>query len=200
MNTYLDELANYGNTLTKEQLRIVCHISKRKATYLLQSGLIPCINTGKKTHTYIVAKSAVAFYLRDREENPQKYHFSSSVISNKNRSQTAVRRAGPILIDRDRMRAYYKDKLSAFPDVLTTTQVKLLIGYGENTVRAWIEKGELPYLDCLAGWGIPKIWLINFLCSSYCNRIARNSQAHLAFLTDLQTQESGCAAAPCGAE
>lgn len=186
MNTYLDELANYGNTLTKEQLRIVCHISKRKATYLLQSGLIPCINTGKKTHTYIVAKSAVAFYLRDREENPQKYHFCSSETTNKNRSKTAVRLAGPIRIDEKRMRAYYKDKLSAFPDVLTTTQVKLLTGYGENTVRAWIEKGELPYLDCLAGWRIPKIWLIDFLCAPYCNGITRKSPAHLAFLDEIQ--------------
>ena len=53
MKKELYNLDQYEDILTKEQMRIVCHISKRKAMYLLQSGLIPCINTGKKTHTYI---------------------------------------------------------------------------------------------------------------------------------------------------
>lgn len=41
------------------------HISKRKMKYLLENGYIPCINTGKKTHRYIVKRSdAEAFKMR----------------------------------------------------------------------------------------------------------------------------------------
>ena len=47
------------------------------------------------------------------------------------------------------------------------TQVKSFTGYGENTIRNWINKGILRYLDCIAGWRIPKTWLLQFLCSEY---------------------------------
>ena len=47
MKQYFKDLDRYADVLTKEQMRVVCHISKRKAAYLLQAGLIPCINTGK---------------------------------------------------------------------------------------------------------------------------------------------------------
>ena len=54
MKKELYNLDQYEDILTKEQMRIVCHISKRKAMYLLQSGLISCINTGKKTHNILL--------------------------------------------------------------------------------------------------------------------------------------------------
>ena len=42
-------LNQYPETVQKEQFRIICHISKRTARYLLQSGLVPCVQSGKKT-------------------------------------------------------------------------------------------------------------------------------------------------------
>ena len=43
------ELEQYPEIMNKEQLRKVCHISKRTAHYLLQFNLIPHVCTGKKT-------------------------------------------------------------------------------------------------------------------------------------------------------
>lgn len=45
-------LNQYPETVQKEQFRIICHISKRTARYLLQSGLVPCVQSGKKTRNY----------------------------------------------------------------------------------------------------------------------------------------------------
>lgn len=39
----------YPKTMSKDQLYRVAHISKATALYLLQSGAIPCKDTGKKT-------------------------------------------------------------------------------------------------------------------------------------------------------
>ena len=39
-------LNQYPETVQKEQFRIICHISKRTARYLLQSGLVPCVQSG----------------------------------------------------------------------------------------------------------------------------------------------------------
>lgn len=41
-------LREYPETVSKEQLCQICHISKRKATWLLEHGYIPCEDTGKK--------------------------------------------------------------------------------------------------------------------------------------------------------
>lgn len=45
----------YPKTMSKDQLYRVAHISKATALYLLQSGAIPCKDTGKKTRRYIEA-------------------------------------------------------------------------------------------------------------------------------------------------
>jgi len=40
----------YHDVISLEQLRKICRIAKRTAKYLLDNGIIPCTNTGKKTH------------------------------------------------------------------------------------------------------------------------------------------------------
>ena len=44
------EIAKLPDTLSLEEFRVVCHISKHTARYYLQSGLIPCEISDKKTH------------------------------------------------------------------------------------------------------------------------------------------------------
>ena len=53
------ELAQYPEIMNKEQMRKVCHISKRTARYLLQFNLIPHVCTGKKTRCYAIKKRDV---------------------------------------------------------------------------------------------------------------------------------------------
>ena len=57
------EFAQYPEIMNKEQLRKVCHISKRTAHYLLQFNLIPHVCTGKKTRCYAIKKSDVIDFM-----------------------------------------------------------------------------------------------------------------------------------------
>ena len=43
------EFKRYPEIMSKEQMRIACHISKQTALYLLQFNLIPHTCTGKKS-------------------------------------------------------------------------------------------------------------------------------------------------------
>ena len=62
------ELEQYPEIMNKEQLRKVCHISKRTAHYLLQFNLIPHVCTGKKTRCYAIKKrDVIDFMLFDRQ-------------------------------------------------------------------------------------------------------------------------------------
>lgn len=66
-------LEEYPNGMTKDQFYRVARINKQHAKYLLDSGLVPCTNTGKKTRKYHIATHDVITYLCDREDNPEKY-------------------------------------------------------------------------------------------------------------------------------
>lgn len=48
--------------ITKEQLYKLLHVSKRKAKWMLDEGIIPCVNRGTKTHTYLIRMEDVQIY------------------------------------------------------------------------------------------------------------------------------------------
>ncbi|MBO4788807.1 MAG: hypothetical protein J5531_07875, partial [Lachnospiraceae bacterium] len=51
--------------LSLEQMRILLHISKRKAAWMLQNQIIPCIvNEKMTTHKYMVRRKDVDAFLR----------------------------------------------------------------------------------------------------------------------------------------
>ena len=57
-------LAPWPDPMGRTDFRKACRIGTRTSIYLLQSGLVPCENTGKQTRCYKIAKSDVAAYLR----------------------------------------------------------------------------------------------------------------------------------------
>ena len=63
----------YPRIVSKDQVYRICHISKATALYLLQSGLIPCVDSGKKTRRYHVELEDVIAYLQNREIDPFSY-------------------------------------------------------------------------------------------------------------------------------
>ena len=63
----------YPETISKDQFYRIAHISKATALYLLQSGLVPCIDSGKKTRRYTIRTEDVITYLMEREIHPEDY-------------------------------------------------------------------------------------------------------------------------------
>ena len=56
--------------MSGDELYRYLHISKKKMRYLLMNGFIPCIDTGKKTHRYIVLRAEVEKYIERRKNDP----------------------------------------------------------------------------------------------------------------------------------
>ena len=46
--------STYPPIISSEQLRKILHVSKRKCAWMLQNGLIPCIDSHKKTRRYMI--------------------------------------------------------------------------------------------------------------------------------------------------
>ena len=61
-------LQQYPEYITKDQMYRICHISKKTCLFLLESGLVPNIDSGKKTRRFKIKTVDVIQYLKDRDD------------------------------------------------------------------------------------------------------------------------------------
>ena len=181
-----NEFKNYPEIMNKEQLRTVCHISKRTALYLLRSDLIPNETTGKKTRCYCIRKSDVIAFLKDREAHPSKYLAPDNWYRYGSPDVKDCKICpAPELPDRETLQAFYKKRLSAFQDVMDVSVVVTFTGYNRRTVGEWIRKGKLKAVLYNGRYIVPKNYLQDWLCSGEYNRITRKSEVHISTLWEI---------------
>ena len=166
-----DLLAPYPDPMGRTDFRKACRIGTRTSIYLLQSGLVPCENTGKQTRCYKIAKSDVAAYLRRRLAEPAYYTPPSGWYKNyPNHKPPAFGLNGALLLT-DAARQ---------PDVLDARQIAQVTGYASRTVSRWCTEGRLKAFPYQHTYKVPKEWLLEFLTSEDYNSITRKSKEHYA--------------------
>ena len=141
-NSYQQILDEYPEYITKEQLYQICHISKKTAQNLLESGEIPCTDTGKKTHRFLIAAVDVVDYLRRRDSEPKPE--PDAGVAEQIRSALAL-----------------------YPDVLSVMQVSAITGRYPQTVTKWCRS---QYIKSYSSGGknhILKASLTDFLISRW---------------------------------
>lgn len=174
-------LKTYPKTISKDQMYKICHISKSTCLYLLEKKLVPCIDTGKKTHRFHIRIEDVINYLEDRETDPQKY------VKPKSKK---IQKPCPLFwniyalpdIDndfKDYMKHYYEILLREFPEVLETLQITAITGYAKNSVMKWGDSGKLWRVMIKKKYLTPKNLFIDFLCSDYFVKIKVKSDKHI---------------------
>lgn len=162
--TFLYE--EYPEIISADQLYRICHISKRKAKWLLDSGYIPCRDSGKKTRRYKIRIDDVVAYLRTLETAPEAVAAPVGLFNNKNK------RINPISkINVSDFQRFLYALWAEQPDALTPKDVRSLIGYSHGTIGQWmmhrkLQNTMLPDRTQV----IAKKWLVEF--------IAECSQAH----------------------
>ena len=154
-------LEQYPIYMTKDQMYRICHISKKTCLFLLESGLVPCLDSGKKTHRFKIKTTDVIKYLEDRDTRPEYYKAPSGYYT---KLCSPPPRA---LSDNDLsvMKQYYEKELAICPDVMTINQVSAFTGYGKTSVERWCSKGYLQHLFVKQRYLVPKIYLLDFLLS-----------------------------------
>lgn len=144
-------LAEYPEKICQDQLYRICHISKRKATWLLENEYIPCEDTGKKTRRFKIRITDVIEYLTRLEESPESLLTPPGIFSSGIKYKP--RHRAELQIDSDKFIEVLKKRWNSFPDALTVGDVTKLTGYCQTTISEWISKGKLM------GYGtITNIW------------------------------------------
>lgn len=182
------KLENYPDVLSKEQLIVVAHMSKRTASYLLESKMLPSINTGKKTRCYQIKKQDIIEFFDNLASNPTKYSTPPNWYSEKKKMKAkpyTLRLQPNAKFSKSTLRAYYTRKLKDYDELLFTTDVSEFTGYNLKTVTSWIRSGKLEVLHAQGRNIIPKELLLRWITSDRYNAIERKSQPHLRALWDI---------------
>lgn len=179
MNDYIVNWDELPDIITKDEFYRICHISKSTARYLLQSGKVPCKYTGKKTRCYKIRKTDVMKYIKERNIFPESYSAPDGWY-NGNYTGKLPKKLPPIILED--MHDYYIDLLNQYPDVLTIADITTVTGYGRKAVNNWCARGHLKHFNKSNKYYIPKVFLIDFLCSMQYKSIVKKSSWHIMTL------------------
>ena len=122
--TYLYE--EYPEVISADQLYRICHISKRKAKWLLEHGYIPCEDSGKKTRRYKIRLNDVIDYLLTLEAAPDLVATPVGAFNVKRKQLNPVAQ----ICQKEFQRFLYniwRDEA----DILRISDVQVLLGYME---------------------------------------------------------------------
>lgn len=185
---YTDILTQYPDTITKEQMYQICHISKRTALYLLESGLVPSQCTGKKTRKYTIATADVIAYLIQRESDPDKFTppvgwYKPDGKMNQTRIASIVPPLSPECIER--MRQLFIDILTPYPDLLNVSDIVEITGYCSTSVVNWCEKRYIHCFLIRRKYIIPKESLLDFMLGERFRTISLKSEKHRDYIDQI---------------
>lgn len=169
----MDYLRPQGDYISKEQFRKEVHISKRKALFLIQSGIIPAIDTHRKTRRYWIAKSDVEKYLKAREvpslDRSAKVLCQGVLVEYNSKIERHLQK---------RIRELWEDQ----PDMMSLNSVSQLLGYHRETILNWQKRWGIEAIKTSKGSFLQKESTILFLSGPHAQKMRFKSQKHTELL------------------
>lgn len=162
MNEYKHLLKLYPEYVSKEDFRIIAHISKQTARCLLKCGLVPCKCTGKKTRCYQIKMTDVIAYLENRERAPALYSPANYPLF---KQYSSGMRLAVDEKEYKQLREYLATTLVDYPDAMLLEDVARYTGYHSGSICTWMNNGKLKYIPYGSSKVIPKEYLLDFLAS-----------------------------------
>ena len=184
-----------GEIISLEQLYKMLHISKRKAAWMLQNGIIPCEIRGTATHKYAIRKEDVLAYIekssREKRSEIPVGIFNAKKTNNPRRTESPDSDCGGYFDDthyklRGKERARFKkmleDLLSAVPDTLTVNEVVKLTGYSRKTILRYAQRKYIYAVNIMGKYYISKQSIINYLATDKAFKNTQKTPWHIAVI------------------
>ena len=178
--------------ISLEQLYKMLHISKRKAAWMLNNGIIPCQIRPTKTHRYIILREDVEAYLQKKRAERRKEipvgifnakPTKQKVVINNNRPMDSADIGECFVTIADECRGAFRDhverRLRYFPDALTADKAAEIIGYSPHTVLSYIRQKRIFAVQISGKYILPKSALVEFIISDAAFEIVHKSTWHI---------------------
>ena len=178
--------------MSLEQLYKMLHVSKRKAAWMLNNGIIPCQIRPTKTHRYIILREDVEAYLQKKRAERRKEipvgifnakPTKQKVVINNNRPMDTVDLAECFITIadecKDDFRTHVEKRLQYFPDAITADKAADIMGYAKNTLHSYIQQKRIFAVQISGKYILPKSALVEFLVDDFAFEIIHKSTWHI---------------------
>jgi hypothetical protein len=155
----------YPEYISLDQFRVICHVAKRSARFLVEHGIVPSIDTGRKTWRYKIAIEDTISYLQRREK------FGSMIPSGSVSSRTPYQNKSKPLMsimaekDINIIILYFEQVYANYDDVLSVSDVAEMTGLCKKTIMDFLKSGEIKSITNHPSYIIPKKYLLDFVSS-----------------------------------
>lgn len=135
-----------GAYLSADELYRYLHISKRKLKFLLENEYIPCIDTGKKTHRFLIKVSDAKDFKRRMDTE------SEFLVELYGQFNSGVYKPRKKLIEPTpenclSFQKFLTERWADFPDALLTKLAAELVGCAPQRVGDWMRKGMISSIS-----------------------------------------------------
>jgi hypothetical protein len=159
----------YPEKISLDHLRTICRISKRSAKYLVEHGIIPAHDTGKKTWRFLISLDDVITYLRRREQvgsmiprgvaTSRKRKKPSNLNTSTRASFSKFVTPGQESEVSDFFNYIYAD----CGEVLTSDDIAEMTGLPKNVILKFLKSGLIKSIMSYPRYLVPKPYLLEFV-------------------------------------
>ena len=136
MGKYQSLKEQYPEQISLDQLYRICRISKRSASYLIQHGIIPAVDTGRKTWRYKIALNDMITYLLRREKLGSM--IPAGAVSSRPNCKRIIHKTFAQMIEPGQepiVVEYLAFVYAEYADVLTTDDVSEMTGLNKSAIQ-----------------------------------------------------------------
>lgn len=163
----------YPETITMEQFYRIAHISKRKASWLLTNGIVPCEDSGKQTRRFKIRLDDVIDYLQKVQGGTLNVSIPSGIFAS-----GATSKPPREYLDCDELKEQFLADWYAAPDMLTVKQASEISGYVGTSILRWVNQKQVKGVLYHERYLISKESLAEFLSSKDGQDIVQKSEIH----------------------
>lgn len=189
-NSFLEIVEKYPCTVTLDQFYRICHISKRKAKWLLENGIVPCQDSGKKTRRFKIQTMDIVLYLQQLVHNPNHLQYPAGLFSSRN-NKSRKAPCNPITLSNSSdLKSYLNRIWCLSPDLLFKRDIHIITGYTLGTISNWVSSGQMKSIVVASRRVIAKKWLIDFMVDYSRTHPGYLSAKHKAIIADFLSSKT----------
>ncbi len=173
--------------LSLEQLRQKLHISKRKAAWMLNNGVIPCRIVNTPTHLrYYVSEEDLRGYL-EKSSSERSREIPVGVFSSRKENSLPLEKGGRdhnnvniVLTSNERAMFIHmlEKRMEIYPDAMDINRVAKITGYSRTTILRRVQNGDMFAVMMNDEYVLSKSGVIEFFASDKAFKIYNKSKWH----------------------
>jgi hypothetical protein len=172
--------------LSLEQLRQRLHISKRKAAWMLNNGVIPCriVNTPTHLRYYVSEEDLDKYLFKPQAERSRE--IPVGVFSSRKEKSLPLEKGGRDsnvnieLTSNERAMFIHllEKRMEIYPDAMDINRVAKITGYSRTTILRRVQNGDMFAVMMNDEYVLSKAGVIEFFASNKAFRIYNKSKWH----------------------